>query len=731
MAVGLTRTALFAGAMLALCACDSAETGAPVAPPHVLVRAAGDWQQGMGLETLREPLTVRAIDPVTSKPVPRLRVRFAVDRAHAGGATLSDSVAITNDDGIARTLLTLGKGAVDTVFVIASADGGPSERFATLVSPAPQIRSVVPANIRGGDTVRVIGSGLGFATGGSVRFNGVPSRVVSAGDTIVKTIAPACIPSGSVSITVTNGGARTDTISAVYETSAAPLSLAPLNGVVLTASQLTDCVQLRGGGAQYLIIVQVESDAPGPDEVDVEIGAQSAATAAALTRGPIAAEPVPTAQRFETLLRRREKSYSAFQPLSLLRAPSRLPALNSIDSFRVISKIDASQFATVTAQLRYFGKNIFVWVDTTSNPDLQDGQLQALSRLFDEELYPLDENFFGEASDVDGNGRVNVVLTPVVNTLTAAGQCTLSGFVGGFFTAHDLYPTIPNANGGEFFYGFVPDSAGRWGCPHSTGEFSRVIRTAFVHELQHVINYEQHVFRRSGKEEDVWLNEGMSHIAEELASKYYERRFPAPTGRSIPGQLFPDSSQSFIVFNLINAYLFLRQPYFTSVTHFIEAGTIEERGAAWLFLRWIADQYGEDILRRIVQTSLTGKANIADKTGEPFSQLLGQFMIATYTDSLPGLPRTAVPSRFRFQSRNLRELFQRLNTTANFDPFPTVPLVLPYDGKASGPLRIGGAAFLLLDVPADKTGTTLRFTPLDGSPWAPGLQPQVSIFRLK
>jgi hypothetical protein len=132
-----------------------------------------------------------------------------------------------------------------------------------------------------------------------------------------------------------------------------------------------------------------------------------------------------------------------------------------------------------------------------------------------------------------------------------------------------------------------------------------------------------------------------------------------------------------------------------------------------------------------VQTSLRGKANIADKAGEPFPQLLGEFMIATYADSIPGVPRNAVPARFRFHSRNLRELFQRLNTTANFAPFPIETLDIPYDGMVSGPLRTGGAVMLTMTVPAGEPATKLTFTPAGGGAWPDRLAPQVSIFRLK
>jgi hypothetical protein len=729
----MTRRSLLL-ALLSIAGCAESDPVDPLArTPSVLVRVGGDWQRSMGLATLDEPLTIRAIDPVTLEPIGRLPVRFAIERGRLSGVRLRDTIAVTDGDGIARTQVTLGAGAADTVVVTARAGTGAVERFTILVSPAPLIAAVEPKVFSGSDTIRIVGQRLDFAAnGGVVRFGGASARPLRVSDTEIRVVVPACLPAGEVIVAVTNRGARTESFAAEYEVSGAPLTLAPLTGIVLPAARLDECLVLSGGGARYLIVAQVESEAQTPDVVEVELGAgTSPAVRTFASAEPHAArDAFPRA--FETVLRGREAELArGAMPAASLRASAVLPSLGSTDSFTVISNLDATTFAIVTARLRYFGRNVLVWVDTTSLPDLDDARLQALARLFDDDLYPLDENAFGETSDVDGNGRVDVVLTPVVNALTPRTACSLSGFVGGFFSAHDLFPNAQHANGGEFIYGFVPDSAGRFGCPHTAAEFGRVIRTAFVHELQHVINYQQHVFRRGGRQEEIWLNEGLSHIAEELASKMYEKRYPAPAGRSIPEQIFPDSAQNYMVFNLINAYLFMRQPYFSSVTHFIEGGTIEDRGAAWLFLRWLADQYGEDILRRLVQTPLNGKANITDKTGESFSQLAGEFVIALYADSLPGFPRNAVPSRYRFHSRNLRALFSRLYDVAFFEPFPITPLNIPYGGTVSGPIRVGGAVMLTLDVPAGQTSTTLHFRPATGGAWGAGQFPQVSIFRLQ
>jgi hypothetical protein len=726
---------MFATVCLAVFVVSACRDGPP-APEFsnvVLIREAGDAQRAPGLARLDVPLGVRAVDRESREGIAGLSVRFAIDRGASTGAQVSDAVAITDHSGIARTDITLGPDPIDTLTVVAQLGRGPHTTFTVLVTPTPVVRSVTPPLIRAGDTVEVRGTALGIAAApGVVRFRDTPGTTLSVSDSLVRAVVPPCLPAGITPVTITNGGARsTAGLAHSARSSATRLALAPLEGVTLRAEQLADCVELTGAGARYVAVPHFGIYATAMEELEVEVGAGPPAQG--FSASPFTAASRLPAMAFESMLRARESMFAragATSRAAIARAAAtQHPVVGSLRSLRVISKIDASEFATVTARLRYAGPRVVIWVDTVSPDVLPDTSLTKLGRLFDDELYPLGVETFGEASDVDGDGRVHVVMTPVVNGLTPSNQCTLSGFVGAFFTAHDLYPGTPNANGGEFLYAFVPDSLGRYGCPHTRTEFGRVMPKAFVHELQHAINYHQHV-RRGGTEEEIWLNEGLSHAAEEIASKLYEARYPWPAGRATPDLMFPDSANAYIFFNLVNAYLFLRQPFANSVTSFREGGTIEERGGAWLFLRWLADQYGEGILGRLVRTHLRGAANVVDKTRAPFAQTMGDFAIAVYADSIPGLPRTSVPAKWRFHSRNLRVLFNRLNEVANFPPFPIELIDVPHGGVAFGSLRAGGFAFLSVHVPANAQSTMLRFARRSGAPWAIDHAPQISVIRL-
>jgi hypothetical protein len=290
-----------------------------------------------------------------------------------------------------------------------------------------------------------------------------------------------------------------------------------------------------------------------------------------------------------------------------------------------------------------------------------------------------------------------------------------------------------NSNRGEIFYALVPDVGGTRSCEHTKADVQRVVPATFVHEFQHMISFGQHVVARGGSFEVLWLNEGLSHIAEELAGKTFEAKFPPPAGRTDPNQLFPDSAQGFLTPLMRNAQRFLEVPGTTSATVVSGSASLAERGGAWLFLRWLADQKGEAILGRLVQTGRTGVANVEDKANESFSGLFGDFATAVYTDSIPGVARSAVPPRLRFTTRNFRRIFQRfadIDQSGRTPPFPVVPTPVGAGQTASGSFALGSMSYYRLATNPNESSVSLRFTRTDQLPFASDDNVQIGVFRL-
>jgi hypothetical protein len=416
--------------------------------------------------------------------------------------------------------------------------------------------------------------------------------------------------------------------------------------------------------------------------------------------------------------------------LSLQLSPPSPPAVGSLRSFHAAAALDLSSYTDITARLVYAGDHLLLYADTVGQ-GFTDQQYRALGAVFNQTLYPIATSAFGSESDLDKNGRVLAVFTPAVNRLIASQACGLNGFVTGFFNSNDLLVQNANSNKAEVFFSYIPDSSGTFSCPHTVTDVLRILPGTFIHELQHMISFNQHVLARLGDVEDTWLNEGLSHIAEELASKYYEAKFPAPSGRSTTTQLFPDSAGPYIAPQLLNAYVYMTDTRAHSVTSYVNAGSLEERGASWLFLRWLAEQKGEALFGRLVQTSKTGIANVEDKAGEPFGALFGDFSLALSTDSIPRLPRSAVPQRYSFGSRDLYTLMAREAAIAGFqDPFPLPVFALPVGRFLQSRMLSGTMTHTALQSATGSGSVTLRFTHQDLSPFAPEVGAQVSIFRM-
>jgi hypothetical protein len=425
--------------------------------------------------------------------------------------------------------------------------------------------------------------------------------------------------------------------------------------------------------------------------------------------------------------------------LTGITPPPQLEALtlNSQRTFRVLCSIEVGEncFETVTARLKYMGNNVLVYMDDDApTGGFSDQELQDFGAGFDETLYPIDVQVFGAESDVDANDRVIMLLTPVVNALVPAAECSLGSVLGFFFGFDlDVSTTNTNSNKAEVFYGFVPDPTGQFSCAHAKDEVALRLPGTFIHEFQHMISFNQHVLVRGGSQETDWLNEGLSHVAEELAGRHYENKFPPPSGRTNPNQIFPDSGSLFIVEQLANSYEYLAESRTNSLTLFETNECCAGRGAAWLFLRYLGDQLDSTVYRRLVQTRLTSIENVENATGRSFPSIFGDFGIGVYVDSLPGVPRSEIPARYRFVSRNLRYLYDALHRAAPSSfpqPFPVTPAALGHTQQLSSTMEPGTSSYFELSTPPGSGTVSLRFAPPTGT-FNPDLQAQVGIFRLR
>jgi hypothetical protein len=415
-----------------------------------------------------------------------------------------------------------------------------------------------------------------------------------------------------------------------------------------------------------------------------------------------------------------------------------VPTAGSARSFHVLSSfVGNGAWKTVGARLAFVGSNILLYVDTLSPANgFTSEQLDNFGHYFDATLDSIAVTNFGSPSDVDQNGRVIMLLSPVVNADSPASTCSTQGFVAGFFSPDDFDgPSDPNSNQGEVFYSIVPDPAGTVSCAHSVADLGADIPATFLHELQHLIYYSHHVVLNGGQQGSSWMDEGLSIVAEELGATYFETKCPPPSCRTNPAQLFPDSAQGFVQSFLYDSYAYALTPDTASLTlHTDDQGGFSWRGGDWLLMRWLGDQAGSALFKRLEDGSADGVANIEAATGKSFPALFADFGLALYTDSLPGLPRTTAPAANRFVSRNVKQLWARLFTTSGGtngitreNPVQLFPITTD---SAASVMVPGTTTFFRLDTPSTAATVTIRFATPNGSGFSSALKSQMAVYRL-
>ncbi len=294
------------------------------------------------------------------------------------------------------------------------------------------------------------------------------------------------------------------------------------------------------------------------------------------------------------------------------------------------SLVNPASYSRVTAELRYTGSKCLIYTDVDtltgplSNGNLTGADLRIIGQTFDNTIDATNVQYFGSYSDIDTNGRVFILITPVVNQMEAP-----SGFIAGFFLSVDLYspPQVPagTTNKAEIFYLFAADPTGvkSNGKPFPV-DFTRETNiTTTAHEHEHLISFSHRIFNRNGKIQVTWLEEGMAHMAENLIGRHAD--------------------------NEKRADIYLKNTGARSLED--NRADLNQRGGIFLFLRLMADRYGTGILKQIVQSNCSGRTCIKNVTGADFYDLLAEFLAALYlTDR--GI---TADDRFLFKSIDLAD----------------------------------------------------------------------------
>jgi hypothetical protein len=340
-------------------------------------------------------------------------------------------------------------------------------------------------------------------------------------------------------------------------------------------------------------------------------------------------------------------------------------------------------------------------VHDTTNPagGFTDADYQRFAIAFDTLVAPVADAAFGAPTDLDVNGKVIIFFTRAVNELTPPGA---SYYYGGFFHPRDLLPQVaygspycPGSNEREMFYMLAPDPDGVVnGNARTTGSVDTLTIGTLAHEHQHLVNFARRAYVNDAMvDEEVWLNEGLSHIAEELV--FYRASGAAPRqnlgGSAFGSPGFDEMFARYMVPNLGRLRAFLESPQTTSP--YSSDDDLGTRGAVWAFLRYAADHRSSsdgDTWMRLVNSTSFGLFNLADVFGPGILGMMQQWQISLYADdAVAGLD-----ADFTQPSWDFRSVFPAVPGSPRPYPLDASVLTLSNDVARSISLRGGSGAFL-------------------------------------
>ncbi|MEP7346636.1 MAG: Ig-like domain-containing protein [Gemmatimonadaceae bacterium] len=391
-----------------------------------------------------------------------------------------------------------------------------------------------------------------------------------------------------------------------------------------------------------------------------------------------------------------------------------------------VPNINASKLCTAFTDVRAIVKAVgrqAVVVQDVAAPvgGFTTSDFNAIAQEFDDKIYEADTLWFGAPADRNLDGHITILYTPEVNRATPSGS---TGFTAGFFWGGDLfkkseYPTTdpcPGTNEQELFYLLTPDPTGSINNNvRTTVTVRQGTRGVIAHEFQHMINQSVRMFNPAVDSlETPWLNEAMSHFAEEAVGRTI-RGFgdsqPLTFDDINPSVILSDDYNAFFRQNLARLRSWMVRPDTASPVSIKARNQLAPRGAGWLLVRYAADRFSNGNPRAFFRKLAVGPqiniANLSARSGTPFDDILSGFLVAAFADD-DGI--AGLSSRYTVPSWNLRDVMTRFNTGVH--PL----LVAPLPGQIVTQSLSGSGNYFRLTRATSSPQTKFQMTAASGTP---------------
>ena len=279
--------------------------------------------------------------------------------------------------------------------------------------------------------------------------------------------------------------------------------------------------------------------------------------------------------------------------------------VGTIRSFFTYNFVTKS-FNTVNAKLLRKGTRVQIWADTTelSNNHISQGVADTLlnslenktpstSRDSTKGIVKLDEQYFGNPPNKDSDNLTDFLVFDIKDGWNGN---TVKTFTGGYFYSNDQTNNL-TSNKRDLLYIDSRPGIFSGGKRNATGPLKTL-----AHEYQHLIHYNY------DKKEVTFVNEGLSEIASVVSG--YRLRSPSRYFNNTDIPLFDWSN--------------------------ISSSVLDDYSRAALFTLYYDEQFGDSVLKKIVQNTLVGEKgfnNVFGTYNSSLNEVFKNFSIANYLNN--------------------------------------------------------------------------------------------------
>ena len=246
------------------------------------------------------------------------------------------------------------------------------------------------------------------------------------------------------------------------------------------------------------------------------------------------------------------------------------------------------EFYEINFTLKINGPHSLIYTDSTA---VSDSELLEMNNSFETNIYPTLTNYFGLPPDIDGNGKIILLVFDIDPVPT--------GFVAGFFYELNQYPYKSNhdqykySNEAEILHIDIlaADDVG-----------------TIAHEFQHLIHYGH------DNDEDTWLDEGASVFSEYLIGD-------DPLSGTYGNYFQSDPDVSLTYWDGIGSTM-----------------VFANYGASYSFMFYLAEKYGGNpLIQNLVERSANGIQSVEDALFQQgydvqFAEVFRNWTIANFLD---------------------------------------------------------------------------------------------------